>query len=101
MKPNLLLPFLCSLVCSTAVATSRLPVYDAFPYSTRNLGSVGSAGNWSGSTTTHTIVAGNLQGTNAGLLASSGNMVSMGSGTSTTYNLFASASGDITTGKVY
>jgi len=84
-----------------ASATSRLPVTDHFPYSAGNLGTVGSSGNWSGSTTTHTIVAGNLDGTSLGLATSSANMVSMGSGTSSTYNTFASASGDITSGKVY
>ncbi|HSU52433.1 MAG TPA: right-handed parallel beta-helix repeat-containing protein [Candidatus Dormibacteraeota bacterium] len=88
-------------LCGPAFGTSRLPVVEHFSYSTGNLGTVGSGGNWSGSTTANTIAAGSLDGMALGLAASSGNMVGMGSGNSTTYNLFASASGDIASGKIF
>lgn len=100
MTCRFLLPLWLALTTG-AFATSSLPVVDHLNYTTGNLGSVGSAGNWNSSSTAITVVSNNLDGTGLGLPASSGNMAAMTASTGGTYNLFASASGDITSGKVY
>lgn len=84
-----------------AFATVSFPFVDHLPYALGNLGSVGGAGNWSGSSSAITVVTNSLDGTSLGAPASSGNMAAMTSSTGGTYNLFASASGDITSGRVY
>jgi len=96
----LLLP-LVLLSLQPALATSTLPFVDHLPYATGNLGSVGSAGNWVNSSSAVTVVTNNLDGTTLGLPASSGSMAAMNTGTGSTYNEFASAAGDIASGKVY
>ncbi len=102
MKNKLLALILGSTLIQSLNAASTLPFTDHFAYASgNNLGAVGGAGNWNGSSTAATLVSGNLDGTSLGMPASSGNMVAMGTGTGGTYNLFASASGDINSGKVY
>src|SRR5262245_55138104 len=54
----------CSLCAQQAAqAASTLPFTDHFAYGTGNLGSVGTAGNWNGSSTAATMTTGNLDGT--------------------------------------
>lgn len=99
---TLVLTALTALPLASSRAASRLPLNDHFPYaSSGNLGAVGGAGFWTGSSTAAQMANGNLDGAAFNLPASSGFMVAMSSSTGGTYNEFAGSAGDITSGKVY
>jgi pectate disaccharide-lyase len=81
--------------------TSQATLYfeDHFPWSTGNLGTVGSSGGWSGSNSGVTVTTNSLDATLLGLLAATGNKVTTTTSSSSgTYNQFNSG---IITGDVY
>jgi pectate lyase len=96
MKKTLVVSVIGILLCGIAQAQVFV---DHFAYGTGNLGTVGSSGGWSGSSSGVTISTNGLDGTSVGLADPSGNKVTTTTSSSAgTYNQFSAG---IKTGSVY